>query len=71
MLAVPSLDAHAHARRLARVARLADVLRERILVLDGAMGTMLQGYGSAKPTSAVRASRNIRVTCAAPTTCSR
>ena len=42
MLAVPSLDAHAHARRLARVARLADVLRERILVLDGATGTLIQ-----------------------------
>jgi len=32
-------------RRRARVQRLPEALRERILVLDGAMGTMLQGYG--------------------------
>ena len=32
-------------RREARVQRLPDTLRQRILVLDGAMGTMLQGYG--------------------------
>ena len=31
--------------RLARLAALPDLLRERILVLDGAMGTMLQAYG--------------------------
>jgi len=30
--------------RRARTQRLPEVLRERILVLDGAMGTMLQGY---------------------------
>ncbi len=32
-------------RRRARVESLTDTLRQRILVLDGAMGTMLQGYG--------------------------
>jgi 5-methyltetrahydrofolate--homocysteine methyltransferase len=42
MVAVPSLDAHAHARRLARVTALPDVLRERILILDGATGTLIQ-----------------------------
>ena len=31
--------------RAARLARLPVLLRERILVIDGAMGTMLQGYG--------------------------
>ena len=30
--------------RAARIARLPDLLRERILVLDGAMGTMIQTY---------------------------
>ncbi|HXI46260.1 MAG TPA: homocysteine S-methyltransferase family protein, partial [Candidatus Acidoferrales bacterium] len=33
------------AARAARLARLPDLLRERILVIDGAMGTMLQAYG--------------------------
>jgi 5-methyltetrahydrofolate--homocysteine methyltransferase len=33
------------AARAARLARLPALLRERILVIDGAMGTMLQGYG--------------------------
>src|SRR5512139_2664183 len=36
------------ARRAARIAALQTALRERILVLDGAMGTMLQGYGLAE-----------------------
>jgi 5-methyltetrahydrofolate--homocysteine methyltransferase len=31
--------------RATRLARLPGLLRERIVVLDGAMGTMLQGYG--------------------------
>ena len=30
--------------RAARIARLPGLLRERILVLDGAMGTMIQAY---------------------------
>ena len=59
-------------RRRARVEALPDTLRERILVLDGAMGTMLQGYGLAEADfrgAALRATT--RATCAAPTTCSR
>ena len=73
MLAVPSLDAaRPDAGRRPRTAALLDVLRERILVLDGAMGTMLQGYAPrARPTSAARASPTTRATCAAPTTCWR
>ncbi len=35
-------------RRHARAQALPEVLRQRILVLDGAMGTMLQGYGLAE-----------------------
>ena len=31
--------------RASRLALLPDLLRERILVLDGAMGTMLQAHG--------------------------
>jgi methionine synthase I (cobalamin-dependent) len=31
-------------RRTWRLGQLAGLLRERILVIDGAMGTMLQGY---------------------------
>ncbi|HEX7024503.1 MAG TPA: methionine synthase, partial [Gemmatimonadales bacterium] len=34
-----------HPARLARLARLEALLAERILVLDGAMGTMIQGHG--------------------------
>ena len=41
-------------RRRARVEVLPSTLRQRILVLDGAMGTMLQGYGLARPTSAAQ-----------------
>jgi methionine synthase I (cobalamin-dependent) len=50
---------------------LADHLRERVLVLDGAMGTMIQRAGSARPTSAASASATTRATCAARTTCWR
>jgi hypothetical protein len=46
-------------------------LRERVLVLDGAMGTMIQRAASARPTSAASASATTRATCAAPTTCWR
>jgi 5-methyltetrahydrofolate--homocysteine methyltransferase len=46
---MPSLDAHAHARRLARARALPDVLRERILVLDGATGTLLQEHRLDEP----------------------
>ncbi|HSR15764.1 MAG TPA: homocysteine S-methyltransferase family protein, partial [Gemmatimonadales bacterium] len=31
-------------QRAARLARLPELLRERILVIDGAMGTMIQGH---------------------------
>jgi 5-methyltetrahydrofolate--homocysteine methyltransferase len=40
----PSLDAAAHARRLERTTRLPELLRERILVLDGATGTLIQEH---------------------------
>ena len=53
-------------------AELTDLLRERILVLDGAMGTMIQGHRldeSALPRRAVRVVR--RATWPATTTCSR
>ncbi|HKZ91613.1 MAG TPA: methionine synthase, partial [Candidatus Limnocylindrales bacterium] len=40
----PALGADPDSRRRARDERLAETLRERILVLDGAMGTMLQRY---------------------------
>jgi len=33
-----------HTARLARIAHLKQSLKERILILDGAMGTMIQGY---------------------------
>jgi 5-methyltetrahydrofolate--homocysteine methyltransferase len=33
------------ATRPARLEALEDALKQRILVLDGAMGTMVQGYG--------------------------
>ena len=35
---------HAHQRRSDRNARLPQLLRERILVLDGAMGTLIQRH---------------------------
>ena len=34
--------------RAERLTELADILRERILVLDGAMGSMIQGFGLAE-----------------------
>ncbi len=40
-----AVGADQDARRRVRVEALPDTLRRRILVLDGAMGTMLQGYG--------------------------
>ena len=50
--------------------QLTALLRERILVIDGAMGTMIQAYGSARPTSAASGSATGPATCAATTTCS-
>ena len=38
------------------------LLAERILVLDGAMGTMIQGRPSPRPTSAASASATTRAT---------
>ncbi len=43
--------------------------RERILVLDGAMGTMIQAIASRRNSSAGSASPIGRATCAATTTC--
>ena len=43
---------------------------ERILVLDGAMGTEIQASSSTRPAIAARASPTGRRTCAATTTCS-
>ena len=57
--------------RTARLARLSDLLRERIVVLDGAMGTMLQDRGSTRPPSEASVSPTTRRTCAATTTSSR
>jgi 5-methyltetrahydrofolate--homocysteine methyltransferase len=56
--------------RAQRLALLDDLLRERILLLDGGMGTMIQRYGSPRPTTAARASPTGPWTCAATTTCS-
>ena len=39
-----SLDPAAAQRRLERLARLEESLAQRILVLDGAMGTMIQAW---------------------------
>src|SRR5438876_5457533 len=36
-------------RRVARLARLEELLGQRILVLDGAMGTMIQGHRLREP----------------------
>ena len=55
--------------RASRLALLPDLLRERILVLDGAMGTMLQAHRSPRPTSGASGSATIRATCAATATC--
>ncbi len=41
---VPPLDPAAAERRRARLARLDELLSQRILLLDGAMGTMIQSY---------------------------
>ncbi len=57
-------DRHRH-----RLDRLPSLLRERILVLDGAMGTMIQGHPSMRPASAASGSATTRMTCRAPTTC--
>ena len=58
-----------NASRVARTSRLPDLLRERILVLDGAMGTMIQTHELDE--AAFRGDRfaTIRATCGAPTTC--
>jgi 5-methyltetrahydrofolate--homocysteine methyltransferase len=40
----PSVTGDGEVRRASRLAALPALLRERVLVLDGAMGTMIQGY---------------------------
>ena len=45
--------------RATRRARLLELLGERILVLDGAMGTMLQAHASTRPRSAANGSATI------------
>ena len=45
--------------------QLYDALASRILILDGAMGTMLQAYNPRRPTSAARARKLQRKTRAA------
>ena len=49
---------------------LSAALRDRILVLDGAMGTMIQRTGSVRPTTAASGSPTGTPTCRATTTCS-
>ena len=46
-----------HAELMAR-------MRERILVLDGAMGTMIQARGLKRPITAARSSRATGAICA-------
>ena len=48
-----------------------DLLRERIVVMDGAMGTLIQSYELARRTTAASDSPTTRATCAATATCSR
>jgi 5-methyltetrahydrofolate--homocysteine methyltransferase len=57
-----------HARDL-RVAALHAALRERILVLDGAMGTMIQRYRLTEADYRGERFRDHPATCAATTTC--
>ena len=45
-----------------RATALPALLQQRILIIDGAMGTMIQRYRSARPTTAASASRTIRRT---------
>ena len=40
-----------------RGAALPEILKERIVILDGAMGTMIQRYKLTRPTTAASASR--------------
>jgi 5-methyltetrahydrofolate--homocysteine methyltransferase len=43
-----------------RAAALPQILKERIVILDGAMGTMIQRHKLARPTTAASASRTTR-----------
>ena len=53
-----------------RTSELSALLKQRLLVLDGAMGTMIQRHGlTEKPITAGRASPTIRMTSRATTTC--
>ena len=51
-------------------AELTALMRERVVVMDGAMGTLLQRQGWPRPTSAASGSPTGRATCRATTTCS-
>jgi 5-methyltetrahydrofolate--homocysteine methyltransferase len=51
--------AQSQPRPYTRAASLPKLLRDRILILDGAMGTMIQRYKLTKPTIAARASPTI------------
>jgi methionine synthase I (cobalamin-dependent) len=62
---------HPISTRTTRIAALHDALEQRILVLDGAMGTMVQRYQLTRSSSAASASAISIATCAATTTCSR
>ena len=66
-----AVGADQDARRRVRVEALPDTLRRRILVLDGAMGTMLQGYGLGEADYRGSRLRVTRENCAARMTCSR
>ena len=61
----PLDDAKAYRRRNAR--SLQSAARERILVLDGAMGTMIQQHKFGEPNFAASASPIGRAICAATT----
>jgi 5-methyltetrahydrofolate--homocysteine methyltransferase len=61
----PAIDS-----RPARIAALHGALKQRILVLDGAMGTMIQRYGLTEAQYRGERFRISRGTCAATTTCS-
>jgi methionine synthase I (cobalamin-dependent) len=49
--------------------RLCDALRQRILIIDGAMGTMIQAAGLDEPTTAANASPTGASDLRATTTC--
>jgi 5-methyltetrahydrofolate--homocysteine methyltransferase len=56
------------ATRPARIAALHDALKQRILVLDGAMGTMIQRYNLSEAQYRGERFKTSRRTCAATTT---